>query len=365
MFCSIFIKTNCLLFTMYAFIDYTWSIFVIYLLPMLANDPSSFKLERVYEQSALENLERTAHLLFLAEGQLTLLSGVSIRFGGFHYLILSWVRSVTRNGTDASSIYAEAPAYICYQREPWNITTAFVHCRWQSMVEGKHIIPLSLCCATWHPMTTTIHHWWTGNIYSIVTVLGDLAPGDSHPSYTTMQTIDGGHRRYRVVWHNQAAWTYLCAKQTVAYAKKWYGCARVVFGGYGRRSQCIRCKALSIFHNIQSILLIENTLKCPSLNKGSTSRGTQQIMVRFIALASHLNPLVEMCSMHQRVVTGWLSWRHWASQMRMVVGYDKTFSQWWLSWRSRETHFYYQWRESKTSHTRNAETWPRVVHWDL
>ena len=44
-------------------------------------------------------------------------------------------------------------------------------------------IPLSLCYATWHPMTTTIHHWWNGNIYSIVTVLGDLAPGDSHPSY--------------------------------------------------------------------------------------------------------------------------------------------------------------------------------------
>ena len=34
------------------FIDYTWNIFVINLLPMLANDPSSSKLERVYEQSA-------------------------------------------------------------------------------------------------------------------------------------------------------------------------------------------------------------------------------------------------------------------------------------------------------------------------
>ncbi len=41
--------------------------------------------------------------------------------------------------------------------------------------------------------------WWTGNIYSIVTVLGDLAPGDSHPSYMTVYTIDGGYRLYRVV----------------------------------------------------------------------------------------------------------------------------------------------------------------------
>ena len=24
-------------------------------------------------------------------------------------------------------------------------------------------IPLSLCYATWHPVTTTIHHWWKGN----------------------------------------------------------------------------------------------------------------------------------------------------------------------------------------------------------
>ena len=46
------------------FIDYTWNIFVINILPMLANDPSSSKLERVYEQSAQENLERTAYLLF-------------------------------------------------------------------------------------------------------------------------------------------------------------------------------------------------------------------------------------------------------------------------------------------------------------
>ena len=98
------------------------------------------------------------------------------------------------------------------------------------------------------------HNWWKGSIYSIVTVLRDLAPddnnytplvegkhifhchsarrlapGDSHPSYTTVYVIDGGHRLYRVVWHNQAAWTYMCAKQTVAYTKsgRAYGCARV------------------------------------------------------------------------------------------------------------------------------------------
>ena len=51
-------------------------------------------------------------------------------------------------------------------------------------------IPLSLCYATWHPMTTTIHHWWKGNIYSIVTVQGDIAPGDRHP-YTI-----GGRETY-------------------------------------------------------------------------------------------------------------------------------------------------------------------------
>ncbi len=41
--------------------------------------------------------------------------------------------------------------------------------------------------------------WRNGNIYSIVTELGDLAPGDSHPSYTAVYTIDGVHRLYRVV----------------------------------------------------------------------------------------------------------------------------------------------------------------------
>ena len=38
-------------------------------------------------------------------------------------------------------------------------------------------IPLSRFYATWHPMTTTIHHWWKGNIHSIVSVQGELAPG--------------------------------------------------------------------------------------------------------------------------------------------------------------------------------------------
>ena len=41
--------------------------------------------------------------MVLVEGQLP---GVSIRLGGFHYWLLSRVRSVTGNGTDASSIYA-------------------------------------------------------------------------------------------------------------------------------------------------------------------------------------------------------------------------------------------------------------------
>ena len=50
---------------------------------------------------------------------------------------------------------------------------------------------------------------------------------------------------------------------------------------------------------------IENTHKCPCLNKGS--KGTQQIMVHFIDLASHLNPPAEMCRMHQRVVTGFMN----------------------------------------------------------
>ena len=122
------------------------------IIPMLANDPSSSTLERVYEQSAQENLERTAHLLlfvnmdpsklstmytcillaaeqckkcgwycitisldlplakttemFLTEGKLTLISGVNVRLGRFHYMLLSWVRSVTENGTDACSMYA-------------------------------------------------------------------------------------------------------------------------------------------------------------------------------------------------------------------------------------------------------------------
>ncbi len=96
-------------------------------------------------------------------------------------------------------------------------------------------IPLSLCYATWHPVTTTIHYWWKGNIYSIVTVLCDLAPGDSHPSYRqctrlTVFTV------YTVLYDTIKQHGHIC----------------VVFGGYGRRSQCIRCRALSPYRNIQS-----------------------------------------------------------------------------------------------------------------
>ena len=42
---------------------------------------------------------------------------------------------------------------------------------------------------TWHPVTTTINHWWKGNIYYIVTVLGDLAPGD----YNHKPLVEGKH----------------------------------------------------------------------------------------------------------------------------------------------------------------------------
>ena len=52
-------------------------------------------------------LEKTREMV-LVEGQLTLLSGVNIRFGGFHYL-LSCMGSIdtimTGNGTDASIAY--------------------------------------------------------------------------------------------------------------------------------------------------------------------------------------------------------------------------------------------------------------------
>ena len=53
------------------------------------------------------SLEKTREMV-LVEGQLTLLSGVNIRLGGFHYL-LSSTGSIgtimTGNGADASSIY--------------------------------------------------------------------------------------------------------------------------------------------------------------------------------------------------------------------------------------------------------------------
>ena len=89
--------------------------------------------------------------MVLAEGQLTLLSGASIRLGGFHYLLLSWVRSVPLwpemvpmpLAYICTSIHhlnetilckeqccshdtwwmvvhvLKAPAYIYYQREHW------------------------------------------------------------------------------------------------------------------------------------------------------------------------------------------------------------------------------------------------------
>ena len=47
--------------------------------------------------------------------------------------------------------------------------------QYTQLVEGKHIFP---CHST---------------------VLRDLAPGDSHPSYTTVYITDGGPRLYRVV----------------------------------------------------------------------------------------------------------------------------------------------------------------------
>ena len=53
-------------------------------------------------------LEKTREMV-LVEGKLTLIPGVNIRLGGFHYL-LSSTGSIgtimTGNGTDASSIYA-------------------------------------------------------------------------------------------------------------------------------------------------------------------------------------------------------------------------------------------------------------------
>ena len=150
-----FIKKN-LLFTMYAFIDYTWTIFVIHLpihackwsflvqagaclwakcvgepraystsallpLPFVNMDPSKISTMYTCILLAAEQLkkcgwycitikfdlplEKTREVV-LVEGQLTLLPGVNIRLGGFHYL-LSYMGSIgtimTGNGTDASS----------------------------------------------------------------------------------------------------------------------------------------------------------------------------------------------------------------------------------------------------------------------
>ena len=102
---------------MYAFIDYTWNIFVINLLPKLANDPSSSKLERVYEQS--ENLERTAHLL------------------SSHYRSWTW--------TQAS--YRQCTHVLCYQRN--NV---------------KHVDGIaSLSSWTFHLKTQERWFWLRGN----------------------------------------------------------------------------------------------------------------------------------------------------------------------------------------------------------
>ena len=149
-------------------------------------------------------------------------------------------------------------------------------------------------------MITAIHHWWKGNISSIVTVLGDLASGDSHPSYTA-------------VYHRQCAPPIpccmtesssidMCAKQTVAYTNKWYGCARIVFGGCGRRSQCIRCRPLSPCRNIQSTSYRKHT-QVPCLN--NSSKGTQQIW-RDSSLSSLriANPPVVMSSCASWI-SGW------------------------------------------------------------
>ncbi len=88
-FCSIlFLQKQTACYLPCTFIDYTWNIFVINLLPMLANYPSSSKLERVYEQSAHENLERTALLL------------------SSHYHSWTWTQASYRQCTHA----------LCYQR---------------------------------------------------------------------------------------------------------------------------------------------------------------------------------------------------------------------------------------------------------
>ena len=116
------------------------------------------------------------------------------------------------------------------------MVTVSHHLQYTQLAEWKHI-PLSLCYATWHPVTTTIHHRWRGNIYSMVTVLGDLAPGDSHPSYTAVYCTP----------------LTVCTVYIVLYdIIKQQGHICVVFGGYGRRYHCIRCRALSPYRNIQS-----------------------------------------------------------------------------------------------------------------
>ena len=130
-------------------------------------------------------------------------------------------------------------------------------------------------------MTTTIHNWWKGNIYSIVTVLGDLAPGDSHPSYTECTPLT------------------VCTVYAVLHDRiKQHGHICVVFGGYGRRSQCIRCRTLPPYHNIQST----SYRKHPQVSMSQYElQGNTANMVRFIALlASYLE--YAGCEMHHASV---------------------------------------------------------------
>ena len=112
--------------------------------------------------------------MVLVEGQLTILSGVNIRLGGFHYLLSSMGSIGTRHGTDASSIMhvhssferdnnmqrtvlftwhvmngracaKGTRVYLLSERaSTGNIITAVAHCRWQSINASKHISCLCL-----------------------------------------------------------------------------------------------------------------------------------------------------------------------------------------------------------------------------
>ena len=133
---------------MYAFVDYTWNIFfykpysyackwcflvqagvglwakctgepraystsAVHPLPFVNMDPSKLSTMYTCILLAAEQCKKCAWYcitisldlplaktteMFLTEGQLTLVSGVNVRLGRFHYMLLSWVRSVTENG---------------------------------------------------------------------------------------------------------------------------------------------------------------------------------------------------------------------------------------------------------------------------